>query len=135
MVVVKLLYLAIWFRKHRMSLIGHIIDKVIRIVFGCEIFSTTQIGSGILLPHGGLGVVVNDNAVIGNNVKIQSCVTIGGRGGAGVPIIEDDVEIGTGAKILGGVRICRGAKIGANAVVLTDVPPYSTAVGIPARII
>ena len=135
MAVVKLLYLAIWFRKHRMGFIAHILDKTIRIIFGCEIFSTTKIGTGIELPHGGLGIVINDNAIIGNNVKIQSCVTIGGKGGPGVPIIEDDVEIGTGAKILGKVTVGKGAKIGANAVVIEDVPPHSIAVGIPARII
>lgn len=118
-----------------MDFIAHVIDKLIRVIFGCEIFSNTKIGGGIILPHGGLGVVINSNAIIGNNVKILSNVVIGGRGDSGVPIIEDDVEIGAGAKILGGIVVGKGAKIGANAVVLHDVPPNSVAVGVPARII
>lgn len=75
-------------------------------------------------------------SVIGKNVMISPCVTIGGRSNIyDVPIIEDDVFIGVGAKILGNVTIGKGATVGANAVVLDSVPPGSVAVGVPARVI
>lgn len=81
-------------------------------------------------------MVIHARAVIGSNVKIGQNVTIGGRSGHyDVPRIEDHVEIGVGACILGPIRIGVGAKIGANAVVLTDIPAGKVAVGVPARII
>lgn len=84
------------------------------------------------MPHNGLGVVVHPNVIIGNNVTIRQNVTIGGRNGSGLPIIMDNVEIGAGAVLLGDIIIGESARIGANAVVLTDTPPHHTAVGVPA---
>lgn len=107
-----------------------------RIVFTTVVPPGVQLGNGVLLGYKGLGVIIHRRAVIGNNVLVGAHVTIGGRGEYHeVPVIEDDVMIGTGAKILGPVRIGRGARIGANAVVLQDVPAGATAVGIPARIL
>jgi serine O-acetyltransferase len=86
--------------------------------------------------YSGLGIVVHARARIGSHVVIGTNVTFGGRKDyEGVPMIEDGVEIGTSAKTLGPVTCGRGTRIGANAVVLTDIPPGATAVGVPARII
>lgn len=107
-----------------------------RIVFSAVVPPGVQMGEGVLLGYKGLGIIIHRRAVIGNNVLVGAHVTIGGRGEFhDVPVIEDDVMIGTGAKILGPVRIGRGARIGANAVVLKDVPPGATATGIPARVL
>lgn len=95
-----------------------------------------QIGKGLRLLHDGNGVIIHPKVKIGDNVIIHQQVTIGEKSGdLGFPVVGDNVMIGAGAKILGGVRIGEGAKIGANAVVTKDVPPFSTAVGIPARIL
>lgn len=107
-----------------------------RIVFSTVVPPGVQIGTGVLLGYKGLGIVIHRRAVIGNRVNIGAHVTIGGRGEYyEVPVIEDDVVIGTGAKILGPVRVGKGARIGANAVVLRNVPPGTTAVGVPAKIL
>lgn len=104
-------------------------------VTGADVQLTAQIEGGLAMPHP-TGVVVNDKAKIGPNCLILQCVTIGGvEASEGMPILEGHVDVGAGAKILGPVRIGRHAKIGANAVVLCDVPPYATAVGVPARIL
>jgi len=79
--------------------------------------------------------VIHKEVVIGSNVTICQNVTVGGRGKAGAPVIEDNVFIGAGACVLGPVRIGNGARIGANAVVLADIPAGAVAVGIPARIV
>lgn len=135
MMTTRLFYIAKKLRKAHFNILARLIDWFIRIVFGCEINSRMKCGQGITIAHNGCGIVINKDSVIGNNVLIFQNVTIGGRDESGVPIIEDDVMIGAGAVILGGILIGEGAKIGANAVVLQDVPPYSTAVGVPAHII
>ena len=113
-----------------------LISRLIRIMFSCELSCSTKIGYGTAFVHNGLGCVVNPSAIIGNNVRILQNVSIAGRGpGRGTPVIEDDVLIGCGACILGGVKIGRGASIGANAVVLEDIPSGAVAVGIPAKVV
>ena len=107
-----------------------------RIVFATVLPPSVQMGKNVVLGYRGLCIVIHRRARIGNNVNIGAGVTIGGRGSfEEVPVIEDDVLIGTGAKILGPVTIGRGAQIGANAVVLCDVPAGCTAVGVPARVL
>lgn len=105
---------------------------------GIEIHPGASIGRNVFIDHG-MGVVIGETAIVGNNVTIFHGSTLGGIGGEKGekrhPTVEDDVLIGAGAKVLGDVTIGKGAKIGANAIVLTDVPPYATAVGIPAKII
>ena len=95
-----------------------------------------MIGRGSQCGHRGIAVVINRDAIIGENVLIRAHVTIGKKNPEGMaPVIGDNVEIGDGAKIIGEVSIGEYAVIGANAVVLTDVPPRTLAVGVPARII
>ena len=102
-----------------------------------DIHPGAEIGENVFIDHG-IGVVIGETSIIGNNVTIYQGVTLGGvslNPGKRHPTIEDDVIIGAGAKILGNITIGKGSKIGANSVVVKDVPPYSTVVGIPGKII
>jgi serine O-acetyltransferase len=102
------------------------------IVTGADIPLNCQLGGGLLIPHPN-GIVVHPDARIGVNCLIFQQVTIGIASGTGVPEIAGHVDIGAGAKILGPIRIGAHSRIGANAVVITDVSRGSTAIGIPAR--
>lgn len=134
--VMKFIYLGMWLRQYHLSFIARLIDYfIIRGFYSCDVQSNTKIGKDLDLSHNGLGVVIHPRSVIGDNVKILQGVTIGGRIGPQLPIIGNNVQIGAGAKILGGVRIGNNARIGANAVVLIDIPDGCTAVGVPAKII
>ena len=102
-----------------------------------DIHPGATIGENVFIDHG-IGVVIGETTIIGNNVTIYQGVTLGGvslNPGKRHPTIEDDVIIGAGAKILGNITIGKGSKIGANSVVVKDVPPYSTVVGIPGKVI
>lgn len=110
-------------------------QKIIRLLFSAEIPYSVEIGKGVDFKHGGLGVVIHEKAIIGENTIIFQNVTIGGMPDGGVPRIGTNVYIGSGAVILGGIVVGDNVKIGANAVVLEDIPNNCTAVGIPATII
>jgi serine O-acetyltransferase len=112
-------------------------EALMFILFKCVLPLRAEIGEGTRFGHRGIAVIVNPRARIGRRCLIRPQVVIGGAGDGshGVPVLGDDVEIGVGAKILGGIRIGDGARIGANAVVLADVPAGAVAVGVPARII
>ncbi|MCY3031505.1 MULTISPECIES: serine O-acetyltransferase EpsC [Aerococcus] len=105
---------------------------------GIEIHPGAKLSDTVFIDHG-MGVVIGETAIISDNVKLFHGVTLGGvgneKGCKRHPTIQDHVEIGAGAKLLGNITIGHHSKIGANAVVLEDVPPYATAVGMPARII
>jgi serine O-acetyltransferase len=102
---------------------------------GISIPRTVRVGPGLRIWHFG-NIFINAESVIGANCTLRQGVTIGNRDDGGPsPVLEDDVELGAYAQILGGVRIGRGAKVGAMSVVLIDVPPGAVAVGVPARII
>jgi serine O-acetyltransferase len=102
------------------------------VVTGAEIPLNCRIGGGLLIPHPN-GIVIHPDAKIGVNCLILQQVTIGIRDARGAPVIEGHVDIGAGAKILGPVRIGAHARVGANAVVLSDVPKGAVAVGVPAK--
>ncbi|WP_182004764.1 serine O-acetyltransferase [Priestia aryabhattai] len=107
---------------------------IVRTVLGCEFPAKCKIGKNIRLPHGGKGIIIEKSVVIGDNVTLFHQVTLGINKTNESPIIGNGVFIGTGAKILGSVTVGDNSKIGANAVVIKDVPPNSTAVGIPASV-
>ncbi len=106
-----------------------------RLFFSCDIPYSTQIGENVDFKHDGLGIVINSNAIIGDNCQISQHVTIGGRNGMPPPVIGNNVLIGANALVLGAIKIGDGAVIGAGAVCLIDVPENAIVVGNPARII
>jgi serine O-acetyltransferase len=106
-----------------------------RAVTGIEIHPAASVGEGLFIDHGN-GVVIGETAEIGENVTLYQGVTLGGTGfatGKRHPTVQDNVTIGSGAKLLGPITIGHGAKIGANSVVIHDVPPNSTVVGNPGH--
>jgi serine O-acetyltransferase len=112
-----------------------LIAQAARTLTGVEIHPSADVGDGLFIDHGS-GVVIGETAEIGENVTIYQGVTLGGTGfatGKRHPTVEDNVTIGSGAKLLGPIRVGHGSKIGANAVVIHDVPPNSTVVGNPGH--
>jgi serine O-acetyltransferase len=108
---------------------------VSRSITGVEIHPAASIGHALLIDHGG-GVVIGETAEIGDHVTLYQGVTLGGTGfarGKRHPTVEDEVVVGSGAKLLGPIRVGRASKVGANSVVIHDVPPRSTVVGNPGR--
>ena len=123
-----------WLRKP-FSLAYRLLRTAIQIVAGIELHCETRVGRRLLIEHFG-GIIISGDAVIGDDVVIRQGVTIGLRttGRRGAPVIGNRVDIGAGAKLLGNIRIGDDAVIGANAVVLCDVPAGALAVGVPAVI-
>ncbi len=116
-------------------LLPRAISMLSRALTGIEIHPAAKIGEGLFIDHGA-GVVIGETADIGDNVTMYQGVTLGGTGfatGKRHPTVQDNVTIGSGAKLLGPITIGHGAKIGANSVVITDVPPSSTVVGNPGH--
>jgi serine O-acetyltransferase len=113
------------------------LQKWIEVITGISIPETTVIGRRLNIEHFG-GIIIHGNVVIGDDCQIRQGVTIGNRGDDephGAPTIGDRVQIGAGAKLIGRIVIGNDVKIGANSVVITDIPPDSVAVGVPAKII
>jgi len=125
---------------HALKLAGvplapRVISMLTRALTGIEIHPSARIGQGLFIDHG-IGVVIGETADIGNDVTLYQGVTLGGTGfatGKRHPTVQDNVTIGSGAKLLGPITIGHGAKIGANSVVITDVPANSTVVGNPGH--
>lgn len=108
-----------------------------RFFTGVEIHPGARIGARFFIDHG-MGVVIGETTVIGDDVTLYQGVTLGGTGketGKRHPTLEDCVVVGVGAAVLGNITVGRGSKVGGGAVVIEDVPPNSTAVGIPARVV
>lgn len=129
--------IAHFFYRHRMYFLARLISHISRFLTGIEIHPGAKIGEGLFIDHGG-GVVIGETTEIGNNVTIYQGVTLGGTGkqkGKRHPTIGDNVVISAGAKVLGSFSVGNNSKIGAGSVVLKSVPPNSTVVGVPGRLV
>jgi serine O-acetyltransferase len=129
--------LAHWLVKRRIPFLPRALSQFARFITGIEIHPGATIGSGLFIDHG-MGVVVGETTEIGDNVTLFQGVTLGGTGkqrGKRHPTIGSHVVVGAGAKVLGPITVGDYVKIGANSVVLQDVPDHSTVVGIPGRIV
>jgi serine O-acetyltransferase len=125
-----------WLLKRGVPIAPQVIHRLIFLLFNSAIPPEAELGEGTWFGYGGMGVVIHKKARLGRRVFVSPQVTIGGRSGhPDVPVVEDDVYIGSGAKVLGPIRVGRGATIGANAVVLKDVPDGAIVAGVPARVI
>lgn len=125
-----------WLVQHHVPVLPAVLKLVSRIFFpACDIPFTAKIGKNAYFPHRAIGVVIHENAVIGENARIQANVVIGGKGQSGVPTIGNNVLIGANAVIVGGVEIGDNAIVGAGAVVLKDVPAACVACGVPATVV
>jgi serine O-acetyltransferase len=121
----------------KLKLIARIFSHLARILTGIEIHPGAQIGRRFFIDHG-MGVVIGETAIIGDDCTLYHGVTLGGttwKKGKRHPTLKDNVVIGAGAKVLGPITLGNNSKVGSNAVVVNDIPNDSTAVGIPAKII
>jgi len=126
-----------WLWNHRFLLLARWLSQVARFLTGIEIHPGAKIGRRLFIDHG-LGVVIGETAIVGDDVTLYQGVTLGGTGkehGKRHPTIEDNVVIGGGAKVLGNITVGRNCRIGAGSVVLRNVPEHSTVVGVPGHII
>lgn len=129
--------IAHWFYRRRWYSVARIISQISRFFTGIEIHPGAKIGKRVFIDHG-MGVVIGETCEIGDDVVLYQGVTLGGTGkekGKRHPTIGSNVVIGSGAKVLGSFTVGEFSRIGANAVVLKEVPPFSTVVGIPGRIV
>ena len=126
-----------WFYRHHMKFIARLISQNARRRTGIEIHPGATIGKNLFIDHG-MGVVIGETAIFGDNCTLYQGVTLGGTGkdhGKRHPTLGDNVLIGAGAKVLGPFRVGDNARVAAGAVVLSEVPDDATAVGVPARIV
>src|ERR1700722_8783146 len=126
-----------WLWNHGAFLLGRMLSQAARFLTGIEIHPGAKIGRRLFIDHG-LGVVIGETAIVGDDVTLYQGVTLGGTGkehGKRHPTIEDNVVIGGGAKVLGNIVVGRNSRIGAGSVVLRNVPEHSTVVGVPGHII
>ncbi len=120
-----------------LTTLARFLSHLCRFFTGVEIHPAAKIGRRLFIDHG-MGVVIGETAVIGDDVTIYQQVTLGGSGkrrGKRHPTIEKGVVIGAGAKVLGDVTVGEGSQVGAGSVVVKDVPPHATVVGVPGRVI
>jgi serine O-acetyltransferase len=126
-----------WLWTHHFFLLGRWLSQVARLLTGIEIHPGAEIGRRLFIDHG-MGAVIGETAIVGNDVTLYQGVTLGGTGkehGKRHPTIEDNVVVGGGAKILGNITVGKNSRIGAGSVVLRSVPADSTVVGVPGHII
>ena len=129
--------IAHWLWNHNLKLLARIVSHISRWLTGIEIHPGAKIGRRFFIDHG-MGVVIGETTEIGNDVTLYHQVTLGGtstKKGKRHPTIGNNVVIGAGAKVLGPVKVGDNCKIGANSVVVKDVPPNSTVVGIPGKVV
>ncbi|MCM3612619.1 serine O-acetyltransferase [Planococcus sp. MERTA32b] len=129
--------LAHFFFKKKLFFIARVISQISRFFTGIEIHPGAVIGRRFFIDHG-MGVVIGETCIIGDNVTLFQGVTLGGTGkesGKRHPTLEDNVLVATGAKVLGSITIGESSKVGAGSVVLKTVPPNSTVVGIPGKVV
>lgn len=129
--------IAHWFYVHKMYTIARMISQRARRKTGIEIHPGASIGKGLFIDHG-MGVVIGETTIIGDNCLIYQGATLGGTGkdkGKRHPTLGNNVLVGAGAKVLGPFKVGNNVKIAANAVVLNAIPDNSTAVGVPARVV
>ncbi|OPZ65181.1 MAG: Serine acetyltransferase [Firmicutes bacterium ADurb.Bin506] len=126
-----------WLYRHNARGLARALSQLVRFFTGIEIHPGATIGRGVFIDHG-IGVVIGETAVVGNDVTLYQGVTLGGTGketGKRHPTIEDGVVVSAGATVLGSITIGARCKIGAGAVVIHNVPPDSTVVGVPGRVV
>jgi len=129
--------IAHWFYNRKLFFIARVISQLARFFTGIEIHPGAKIGRRFFIDHG-MGVVIGETCEIGDNVLIYQGVTLGGTGkekGKRHPTLKDNVLVAAGAKVLGNITIGENSKIGAGSVVLKDVPPNATVVGIPGKVV
>jgi serine O-acetyltransferase len=126
-----------WLWNHGLFLIGRWLSEVARLLTGVEIHPGARIGRRLFIDHG-MGVVIGETSIVGDDVTLYQGVTLGGTGkehGKRHPTLEDNVVVGGGAKILGNIVVGKNCRIGAGSVVLRNVPENSTVVGVPGHIV
>ncbi|HUK23107.1 MAG TPA: serine O-acetyltransferase [Terriglobales bacterium] len=126
-----------WMWRHHMHFLGRILSQAARLATGVEIHPGAQIGRRLFIDHG-MGVVIGETSIVGDDVTVYQGVTLGGTGkesGKRHPTIGNNVIIGSGAKLLGNIHIGENCRVGANSVVLRNVPDNSTIVGVPGHIV
>jgi serine O-acetyltransferase len=126
-----------WLWTHGLRLLARVLSQIARFYTGVEIHPGAQIGRRVFIDHG-IGVVIGETAIVGDDVTLYQGVTLGGTGkqkGKRHPTLRDRVFVGNNANILGNITIGENSRVGAGSVVLRDVPPDSTVVGVPAHII
>lgn len=133
-IAIKFYRLERWFYVHKMKVLAKIIYHIMQILLGCTIPYSSVLEKGVNIAHFH-GIVIHQKSTIGQGTVIYQNVCIGGRNGQGGAIIGEKCVLGAGCCILGEIKIGNNVKIGANAVVLEDVPDNCTVVGIPAKIV
>jgi len=126
-----------WFWRHNLRFLARFGSQLARLFTGIEIHPGAQIGRRLFIDHG-MGVVIGETAIVGDDVTLYQGVTLGGTGkekGKRHPTVRNNVTIGTGAKVLGNITIGENCRIGSGSVVLRNVPANSTVVGVPGHIV
>jgi len=126
-----------WLWNHRLRLLARWLSQAVRLLTGIEIHPGAQVGRRLFIDHG-MGVVIGETTIIGDDVTLYQGVSLAGTGkerGKRHPTIDNGVVIGAGAKVLGNIRIGDNSRVGAGSVVLRDVPDNSTIVGVPGHIV
>lgn len=126
-----------WLFVHHCFFLARLVSQVTKFFTGIEIHPGAQIGKGLMIDHG-TGVVIGETTIIGDDCTLYQGVTLGGTGkdvGKRHPTLGNNVMVGSGAKVLGPFKVGDNSKIASNAVVLTEIPPNCTAVGVPARVV